>query len=134
MRYQLPSKGQQQYRTEAYRGSTDDYMDDPDVIALKESVRNYNKMIIEESKCYGRVYSTLQRVTIKGRGKRKAYSYHTNLCDADYFDVYVQDDNDRTAALRCEIETGLTQAEQRKIDGLRHEIRKTEMAARRRKG
>ena len=108
MRYTLPSHNSNAPRTSDYQGTTDDYTNDPDVAALKESVARNNAHVRETSRQYGRVIGTLGRVRVKGRGKRKSSAYHTNISEATHFDIYAGKDTYAMWNLQREIDTGLS--------------------------
>lgn len=120
MKYTLPKAGYA--RTSDYQGTTTDYKNDPDVLALKESVARNNAQVREQARREGRIIGTLGRVRVKGRGPRNHSFYHTQLNDATHYDIYAGEDTAAMDMLREELETGMTASEQRACAELRWQI------------
>lgn len=128
MKYTLPKAGYA--RTYDYQGTTTDYKNDPDVLALKESIARNNAQVREESRRAGRIIGTLGRVRVKGRGPRNHSFYHTMLDEATHYDIYAGEDTDAMHLLREELETGMTTSEIRKCAELRWQIMQIETKGR----
>lgn len=93
-------------RTKDYVGSVMNPYTDEYVVALKAQVRKNNKSVRAESRSRGwhdRYCTSLQRVSIKARGPRKPYAFHTEMKDALYFDIYLRDDSDANWRLTAEL-------------------------------
>lgn len=121
MKYTLPS--QNYARTSDYQGTTDDYKNDPDVLALKKSVALHNAEVRKNSRERGKVCGVLGRVRVKPRGPRKSSIYHTLVQEATHYDVYAGEDTEAMRVLEREITTGLSLKYQRIYDDAKYKIR-----------
>lgn len=101
---------------------------DPDFVALRQLVKKNNMRCRDDARRSGRVndYVKLQRIRLMARGPRKIWSlqdyncadaYHSYLPHkyAEYFDVYVDEDDDARTDLIREIKEGLTRTQYNKI-------------------
>ena len=131
MKYTLPTANLA--RTTDYVGTTDDYVNDPDVAALKESVARHNDWVRSSSRKHGRVIGNLLRVRVKPRGPRRRSYYHTLVKDATHFDIYQGEDSANQYDLRREIDSGLTPGELKALDKLRSKIWRMELEGKMRK-
>lgn len=122
MKYTLPKGGYA--RTEDYRGTTDNYKDDPDVKALKRSVELHNKKVREVSRRMGRNIGSLLRVRVKPRGPRVYSYYHTLIKNATHYDIYQGEDTEAMYQFQREMDTGMTPGELKRYDKLKAEANK----------
>ena len=130
--------------SEGYKFTTDD-LDCLELVNLKLQVQKHNFERRRLSRKWGKVYGTLQRVSIMPRGSRvdhaladgfkyrHAYDSYLPQRHGEWFDIYVQDDNSNTNELKREIETGMKPGELKKMDKLERDIWKLKLKGMRRK-
>ena len=125
-------------RTEAYRGTVTS-KDDASLLALKADIARGNKETRELGRSIGQIgdWVKLLRVSLMARGTRRDDSgklLHGNAdsslrhSHADYFDVYVHEDNSSMYDFKRELDLGLTPGELRKYDELQYQVRTLEWA------
>ena len=133
-----PTMSEMTSRWDSYRGTVNT-MDDPEVKLLKENIRKHNAGVRKVSREYGRVIGRLMRVRFMGRGPRasvardhglwaRSFDSYLPLHLAVYYDVYLHEDTSAQHLLKKEIETGMKPGELAKLENLRKEIWKLEMA------
>ena len=134
-------------RSPSYRGSVSavhkDF--DTDLQAIYSDIRRHNAEVRKVSRKYGRMVGKLRRVCLMGRGPRaeaakaerrnpRAFDSYLPADLAVSFDVYVQEATDANYILKRELETGLTQSEQKQLDILQMQVRMLQYKGRTRNG